>query len=266
MNIHIWRDIISSPHKIIDTSVAISIGVFDGVHRGHRRLIHSVVNFSKHTDSLVITFKDNPARVLGRKTYCGDILNLDQKLQRFEALGVKKVILVDFSIQFSKLTGKEFINRLCECLDIEKIVIGYNFRFGHGRNTNSAKLEKMLAHSRIEVEIVEPSNYKNEPISSSRIRNCITVGDFDAVREMMEADFILDLTHTGNCERDNEKIVIKRDSLNYCLPMKGKYRVLNVTARRTTESIACIEADYIGIQHRDRLEAIQKLIFLEKIQ
>ena len=261
MKIYRWKDILTSPKKLIQVSTAISIGVFDGVHRGHRRLIYSVVNFSRKTDSLVITFRQNPALVLRKKNYGGDILSLEQKLLRLEALGVKRVVLIDFSPEFSKLTGEDFIKCLCECLNIEKIVIGYNFRFGHGRNADPLELTTMLAHTNIKVEIINPATYKNEFISSTRIRACIEAGNFGDVREMMEADFILDFSQINA-----KNMVVRKNTLKYCLPAFGRYRVVKVTTKGNILSYVWIDANHIRIQNSEGFDSVEKMIFLEKIK
>ena len=89
---------------------AMTIGVFDGLHLGHRELISRIVR--RWPNPTVVTFRENPKKVISPESYQGDIFSLKQKLAAMESLGVSRVVLIDFSENFSRLKGWEFLNLL----------------------------------------------------------------------------------------------------------------------------------------------------------
>ncbi|MDR1903315.1 MAG: adenylyltransferase/cytidyltransferase family protein, partial [Treponema sp.] len=123
----------------IKTPSAMTIGVFDGVHRGHQALIREVVE--RGPFPTVITFKQNPKSILNPQSYTGDIFSLRQKLECFEALGVERTILIDFSDNFSKLKGQEFIDILKKRGNLVFLIIGRNFRCGYKLDTDAARVK-----------------------------------------------------------------------------------------------------------------------------
>ena len=118
--------------------VALTIGTFDSLHAGHQRLIRGVVENGYGAVAAVCTFEQNPASVLGSRPLVGSILSFPQKIDKLEGLGVALVVLIDFSPEISKLTGKSFWELLSSRLDVKKLVVGYNFHMGQGRDTHRA--------------------------------------------------------------------------------------------------------------------------------
>ena len=100
---------------------------------------------------------------------------------------------IDFSNEMSNLSGKAFISLLKENLTIEKIVVGYNFRFGRAREAGSGDLREMLVDTGIEVRVTDPVLRGDAIVSSSRIRKTIQEGDFAEARAMLLADYSLDM-------------------------------------------------------------------------
>ena len=224
MEIIRWADLISGS-SVTAGPVAATIGVFDGVHLGHRKLIESVVHHSGETESLVITFLQNPAKVLRPEAYLGNITSLPQKLERLESLGVRCVILVDFSPELSKLSGKEFIRDATIALRVKKIVVGYNFRFGHGRDSGTYNLKDIIGKSDIEIEIVSPAEYLNAAVSSSRIRKSIIAGRFTEVKHMLQSNYIVDVTEIRYTIACQKSVEMKKADIPYVLPKAGSYPV-----------------------------------------
>ncbi|MDR0375275.1 MAG: FAD synthetase family protein [Treponema sp.] len=155
---------------------AMTIGVFDGVHRGHQSLIRKVVEHG--SCPTVITFRENPKQTLAPQTYAGDIITLHEKLIIFERMGVKKTILIDFSDDFRCLKGREFIEVLIYQGNLRFLVVGYNFRCGCCLDTDAQAVKSITAEHGVACEVVEPIMFRGERVSSSRIRAALRAGDW----------------------------------------------------------------------------------------
>jgi riboflavin kinase/FMN adenylyltransferase len=190
MSMHVisWEDYVSTgneePHCSFSHSLSLAIGVFDGVHLGHQALIRCICrDLSKLLLPTVVTFRQNPARILGGNTKNGkcpqasfDILNLDQKLGAFEALGVKLTVLIDFSIKFSKMNGRDFIDLLLSRRPVQLIALGRDFHCGYGMDTGVREIQLLARERNVETCVVEPVMDQGLPISSSRIREALAAG------------------------------------------------------------------------------------------
>lgn len=155
---------------------AMTIGVFDGVHRGHQSLIRKVVEHG--LCPTVITFRKNPKQTLAPQAYAGDIIALDEKLILFERMGVQRTILIDFSEDFRRLKGREFIEALIYKGNLRFLVVGYNFRCGCHLDTDVQAVKRITAEHGVACEVVEPIVFHGERVSSSRIRAALRAGDW----------------------------------------------------------------------------------------
>jgi riboflavin kinase/FMN adenylyltransferase len=224
MTVISWSDLMSRA-TTIDRPVRLTIGVFDGLHIGHQRLMEEVIK--GHADSLpvVVTFRQNPALIFAPESFAGFILTFRQRLEKLEALGIGTLVVIDFSSDFSKLSGKDFIGLLQETLTIEKIVVGPNFRFGREREAGAFELEVMLAAAGTQVLISEPVFWKGGIVSSSRIRKTVREANFSEVGEMLAAAYRVDLRDADTiCEAGGMRIA--RGSISQVLPDRGLYDVL----------------------------------------
>jgi riboflavin kinase/FMN adenylyltransferase len=206
--------------------VRLTIGVFDGLHIGHRRLMEGVVHGSEGGIPLVITFRQSPAIVLAPGSFPGFILTYGQKLARLESLGIGAVVVIDFSREMSNLSGKAFIALLKEKLAIEKIVVGHNFRFGKGGNAGTDDLKEMLAATGTEVQVTEPVLWGDSIVSSSRIRKTIKDAEFSAAKAMLAAAYGLDLRGIPTDALERGVVRIAHGDLTQVLPKPGTYAVL----------------------------------------
>jgi riboflavin kinase/FMN adenylyltransferase len=155
---------------------AMTIGAFDGVHRGHQALIRRVTDHG--LCPTVITFRKNPKQALAPQTYAGDISTLHEKLVIFERMGVRRTILIDFSEDFRRLKGREFIELLIYKGNLRFLVVGYNFRCGSRLDTDVQGVKSITAEHGVACEVVEPVMFLGERVSSSRIRAAVGEGDW----------------------------------------------------------------------------------------
>ena len=185
-----WDDLIGG-RSPIRGSVAVTIGTFDGVHLGHRAILHRLAAAGAGA-SAVLTFRRHPRAVLSGSAPRA-LTSLCQRQERFAALGVTHTVLIDFSPRFSRLSGVEFIRMLQSAVALHALVVGVDFRCGRGRDTDVAVLQRLLAPVNIGVFPVPAMAWGGETVSSTRIRAAVHAGDFDATRKMMGAPFEIDL-------------------------------------------------------------------------
>jgi riboflavin kinase/FMN adenylyltransferase len=186
-----WEQLLAG--RAYEPPVVLTVGVFDSLHLGHQRLIRAAVENGWGAPAAVCTFRQNPAQVLGSRAVPGSILSFRQKMERLKALGVAVVVLIDFSSEISKLTGKRFLDLLTGRLTIRRMVVGENFHMGQGRDTGVAELTAILSGSDMELQVVPAAHYEGEIVSSSRIRACIREARFDEAGAMMGQGYSLDL-------------------------------------------------------------------------
>ena len=169
--------------------LAVTIGVFDGVHRGHQALIQQICEprSSLYTAFLptVVTFRENPLKILQPDTFTGDIYTLEQKLHTFQTLGVGQVILIDFNRKFSKINGRDFIDLLINSRPVKLIVLGRNFRCGHQLDAGIEEIQDLADTRGVEVLVVPPVMDEGLPVSSSRIRQAFAAGRIAEAERLM---------------------------------------------------------------------------------
>lgn len=175
------------------TATAVTIGVFDGLHAGHRALIRRVVE-GQGTRSLVLTFAVHPALALDPAGFGGYLQTRAQTLTRLEAIGVDACVLIDFTERFRAMSGQEFLKQLARAVDLRRLVIGYDFRCGHGPDMNPADIARFFSGSHTAVEIVDPVVLDGHPVSSSRLRRILAEGGVDVVGRLLAAPYTIDLS------------------------------------------------------------------------
>jgi len=235
LNILNWQDFIASRSTF---PWSVSIGAFDGVHRGHQKLIGEVRSREPEARSAVITFRENPKRILHPHTYWGSISSLEQRLEVIQACGVQSCVLIDFSENFGTLSGALFLASL-EAAGVGFIFVGPNFRCGYRMDTSAQKLIELAASLGMKASIVEPVLYAGHPISSSRIRNAVLEGRLAEASAMLGRPYTLELGTTWKVSGSFWKAEPGEGSL---LPPEGRYAV----GLEGTEESTGLRASVIG--------------------
>jgi riboflavin kinase/FMN adenylyltransferase len=133
----------------------------------------------------VITFTENPKKFFFPETYEGDILSPQQKMEIFGTLGVERVILIDFSLEFSKIKGGEFLQILQDRWHPVFMALGDNFRWGRHRDMDAGSIQRANRAKGIPTEIIPPVEIEGAPVSSSRIRAAILGGDLGLAERLL---------------------------------------------------------------------------------
>ncbi|PID76038.1 MAG: riboflavin biosynthesis protein RibF [Deltaproteobacteria bacterium] len=165
----------------------VTIGNFDGVHRGHQRLFASVVEKARvhNGTSIVVTFDPHPLQVLlpeGIKL----ISSCEQKIELIEAAGIDVLILLPFSAEFAKTAAEEFVSDfLVGELGIQELVVGYDYAFGKGRRGDIPFLQQQGQVFGFPVTVIEGYHVAGQLVSSSRIRDLVRNGEMRNARQLL---------------------------------------------------------------------------------
>ncbi len=159
-----------------------TIGFFDGVHRGHQLLVFQLCAAAKEHSmaSLVVTFRQHPRQVL-QQDYIPKLLTTgDRKEQLLKATGVDRVVMLDFSLQLASLSAREFMSFLHDEYNVQRLLIGYDNRFGHNREETFEDYRRYGAELGIVVEEAKAFADGGLTVSSSVVRRLLAEGDIMA--------------------------------------------------------------------------------------
>lgn len=167
----------------------VAIGTFDGVHLGHQRIIGVAIDMARErgVPAMALTFEPQPVAVLRPELRPAVLTHLARKCQLIEALGVDELLVAPFTRGFSRLRAERFAEMLCSApLSAEGIVVGHNFRFGHGGTGTAAWLQAFGRAREVRIDVPDTVTCdQNKPISSTRIRRLIATGQVEAVTPLL---------------------------------------------------------------------------------
>ncbi len=155
----------------------LTVGVFDGVHRGHQQIIHSLTSAAHRSGepAVVVTFWPHPASVLsGRELRCLTVP--DERAELLSALGVDLVATLTFDSSLANTSAEDFVRRLRDALDFRHMMIGYDFALGKGREGNAARLAEIGRQLDFQVEVIPAVSDESGVISSTEIRKLVATG------------------------------------------------------------------------------------------
>lgn len=176
------RDILS-----FQQPVSLAIGHFDGVHRGHQNVIMRAVEVAKKAGitSAVMTFDPHPKEVLGHGDHYYQCLTpLPVKTELFSELGVDRVYVMKFNLQFAAVTPQHFVESVLRPLTAKHVVVGFDFTFGNRGLGNTDVLRELSAPD-IAVHIVEPLYEQGTKVSSTYTREVLEEGDLPMAERLL---------------------------------------------------------------------------------
>jgi riboflavin kinase/FMN adenylyltransferase len=163
-----------APHPVL------TIGNFDGQHRGHHALLRTVAKAAAAAKgtSMVLTFDPHPVKVLVPGADLRLLTTLGEKLRRFEEAGIAEVLFLEFDRAFAAFSPDEFVMRILrDGIGVRDIFVGEHFAFGKGRAGRMADLVRLGGQAGFRVHPVQPVRVDGEVVSSTRIRTLIQAGD-----------------------------------------------------------------------------------------
>lgn len=165
----------------------LALGVFDGVHAGHREVISRAVDAAAREggEAFVVTFSPHPIRVIAPAKAPGSLLaTLDEKAAVVESLGVDGLLVIRFDRDFARMGAEDFVRKLAAG-NVASVSVGEDWRFGSKRLGDVEMLRAMGGSLGFRLNAVSPVMWDGERISSTRIRQAIRDGNFDAVERML---------------------------------------------------------------------------------
>lgn len=219
--------VIFDPEEPIDDHTSATIGNFDGVHVGHKKIIGSIREMakSKGLSTCVITFHPHPQKVL-KNIDVPLLVPIRERLRLLEKEGVDYVACYTFSDEISNMSAKEFITDiLVGKLNVKHLIVGPDFSFGKKREGNAELLREMGKAHHFETEVLGPVFIDNEVVSSSAIRNQLKNGDVKKAAKFLGYDFYIEGQVTEG-EKRGRRIGFPTVNLNTdwdILPKVGVY-------------------------------------------
>ena len=238
------------------TRPVLALGNFDGVHRGHRKILERVGRVASERGAVpvVMTFDPHPPRVVRPDKAPQLLMTLDQKLEAIEAAGMHGAAIVRFTPELSQWDPETFVRTvLVDWLHVVEVWVGANFLFGHDRTGNFSLLRTLGARYGFRAEKIDPVRYKDFVVSSTRIRRLIGEGRVDEAGALLGHQYFID-GRVVQGDRRGRTIGFPTANLstaNELLPPYGVYAttatvdgvvrpsVTNVGVRPTVDSSGC---------------------------
>jgi riboflavin kinase/FMN adenylyltransferase len=206
----------------------LTIGNFDGVHRGHRALIDTLVADARgrNGEAVVITFDPHPRCVLDPDNCPQQITTLDEKRDLIAAAGVDRLVVLEFTRELSQWSAEHFCEQLMASFPLVRLVVGHDFALGHKRRGDVAFLRAFGAERGFDVVTVDPLSDDGEVVSSSVIRAALLGGDLERANRFLGYPYFIDawIEHTDTVDRvaghPSAHLAITPGK---CLPARGVY-------------------------------------------
>ncbi len=172
----------------------LTIGVFDGVHAGHRYLLKKLQERAAERNLLsgVVTFSPHPQSVLHPRSQLPWLTSLDDRVGAFRKLGVNIVSVLTFTPKVARLSAREFISLIKKNLGMRGILVGPDFALGKGKEGNIDLLRSLGCEMGFSVDVIPPFKINGEIVSSTLIRRALAEGDMRRVKNLMGRYFYLE--------------------------------------------------------------------------
>ncbi|MBI2957154.1 MAG: bifunctional riboflavin kinase/FAD synthetase [Acidobacteria bacterium] len=209
-------------------STVVTVGNFDGVHRGHQRILAKVVKEARRRrgTAVALTFEPHPMKVLAPERAPRLLTTPEQKLALLEAAGLDLVLALPFTLEFSRLTPRAFVEEILQRrLQAKVICVGATFRFGHRHAGDARLLGELAAELGMTLHVIPPVEVRGQPASSSVIRRLVEEGTMSRAARLLGRPFAL----TGTIEPgEGRGRALGFPTLNFlpeqeCLPARGVY-------------------------------------------
>ncbi len=276
--------IIKSLDEVINVeNTVVTIGNFDGIHKGHIKLIKEAVKEAKTKNykSVVFTFENHPMRYF-RADSIKHIITNEEKVKIFEDLGVDIVFMIPFDEYMTKISATDFVKTILhEKLKCKMVIVGHDFTFARNKEGNASLLESLGKNYNMKVKVIEPIKIKGRRVSSSYIRNLINDGNVSEIKDFLGRNYFLEgeVIHarkigrtigfpTANLKAEDKLIIPKNGIYAVKVYIKNKvyYGATNIGYNPTVNGkVLSIETNIIDFDEEIYGEII-RVEFLDRIR
>jgi riboflavin kinase / FMN adenylyltransferase len=262
----------------------LALGNFDGVHRGHRKILDRVcrVAHERGATSVVMTFDPHPPRIVRPDKAPPLLMTKAQKLEALAAAEVHGAAIVRFTHELSQWDPETFVRLvLVDWLHVSEVWVGANFLFGHDRTGNFSTLRVLGSRFGFRAEKIDPVRYKEFVVSSTRIRRLVSEARVDEAGALLGHHYFIDGTVVAGAARGRELgfPTANLQTENELLPPSGVYATLasvsgvaypsvtNIGVRPTFGGDDCVhvETHLLG-QSRDLYGSRVRLSFVQRLR
>ncbi|HWQ16117.1 MAG TPA: bifunctional riboflavin kinase/FAD synthetase [Roseiflexaceae bacterium] len=179
------------PQPINEQPTVLTIGAFDGVHRGHQQLIGGAVQRARALgcQSAVLTFDPHPDRVVRPEQARPVLTSIEERAEQIAALGADLLVVMPFTREVMSLSAREFMGQVCGALALRELWIGWDFALGRKREGDHRRLTEIGRELGYAVHIVERVALDGETVSSTRIRMALQEGDVATAARLLGRPF-----------------------------------------------------------------------------
>lgn len=170
------------------TNSVVTIGTFDGLHIGHQQILSALVNVakSKNLKSVVVTFDPHPRAVVSKDYNMQLLATLDEKVSMFESFEIDNLLVINFTLDFAKISSDEFVKKiLIDKLDAKHVVIGYDHKFGNNRDGDKSTLKEFGEKYGFDVTCMNEFQIDDQTLSSTVVRNLLLTGDLEKANHFL---------------------------------------------------------------------------------
>jgi len=222
----IYRSLLETPDDF--GPCAITIGNFDGVHRGHRQILGRVIAVAREEGwkSAVLTFDPHPAKLVSPATAPRLLTTLEERTRIILEQGIDEILILPFTPEIAALGPEDFVREiLVDKLKARAVLVGANFHFGKRAAGNAGKLEELGDRFSFETEIIEPVVWRKRVISSTEIRRSIEAGNVSLACRMLGRPYALRGVVVPGEGRGSKQTVptLNLDTQAEVLPKSGVY-------------------------------------------
>lgn len=218
--------------------VILTIGTFDGLHRGHQKLLGELMVHARAAGRLsaVLTFHPHPRAVLQAEPAPTYLLPLEERSRMLAAMGVDLLIVLPFTRALADTPAEAFVQELCTRLGMRELWVGRDFALGRRREGDTSKLQELAARFGYLLHIVEPVYENGKPISSTRIRGLLAEGAVDRAAELLGRPYAVEAEVLHGAKRGRTlgfRTANLRLPPEYAAPADGVYAVWAVMEENT---------------------------------